>query len=77
MAAWLKEVIVGAGATNGKACEVRSAGASTAAQANLDISRILKAADWQGVSTFRKHYFRPQKLQAISNILKISTNVES
>ena len=50
--------------------DVRSVGASTAIQASLDIEIILKAADWQRLSTVRKHYFKPQKLENLSVILK-------
>lgn len=70
MCRWLKDVIVGSGAVGGTARDVRSVGASTAVQASLDIKRILKAADWQRMSTLRKHYFRPQKLESLSVILK-------
>ena len=71
MAQWLKEVICSSGAIDGQARDVRSVGASTAAQAKLDLSRILNAGDWKRVETLRRHYFRPQELSAISNILKV------
>ena len=71
MAQWLKEVICSSGAIGGQARDVRSVGASTAAQAKLDLSRILNAGDWKRVETLRRHYFRPQELSAISNILKV------
>ena len=70
MCRWLKDVIVDSGAVGGTARDVRSVGASAAVQASPDIKRILKAADWQRMSTLRKHYFRPQKLESLSAILK-------
>ena len=67
---WLVEVIRGSGALSGKAGDVRSVGSTTAIQAGLDLKRVLKAADWQRVSTLQKYYFKPQKLQALSGILR-------
>ena len=54
-----------------KAGEVRSAGASTAVQAGVDLRRVMKAADWQRISTLQRHYFRPQKLQSLAKILNV------
>ena len=71
MCTWLKGVIVESGAV-GTARDVRSNGSSTAAQANLDLSRILQAGNWNRVSTFQRHYFRPQKIPALSSILRVS-----
>jgi hypothetical protein len=48
-------------------------GSSTAAQAGLDIGRILQAGDWRRMSTFQSHYFKPQRLDCISNILKVAS----
>ena len=73
MCRWLKDVIVGSGVVGGTARDVRSVGASTAIQASLDITRILKAADWQRISTVRRHYFKPQKLETLSVILKTAS----
>ena len=73
MCNWLKKVIVDSGAA-GTARDVRSNGSSTAAQANLDLSRILQAGNWNRVSTFQRHYFRPQKIPALSSILKVSSS---
>ena len=47
MCRWLKEVIVDTGSLSGTARDVRSVGASTAVQANMDIKRVMEAADWQ------------------------------
>ena len=67
---WLVEVIRGSGALSGKAGDVRSVGSSTAIQAGLDLRRVMKAADWQRVSTLQRHYFKPQKIEALSGILR-------
>ena len=72
MCRWLKQVITGSGALVGSARDIRSVGASTAVQASLDIARILKSADWQRVSTLKRHYFKPQKLESLSNILRVA-----
>ena len=70
---WLKKVIVNSGSLSGSARDVRSVGSSTAAQAGLDIGRILQAGDWRRMSTFQSHYFKPQRLDCISNILKVAS----
>ena len=69
---WLKQVIVESGALSGSARDVRSVGSSTAAQAGLDISRIMQAADWRRVKTFQSHYFKPQPIDSITNILRVA-----
>ena len=69
---WLKQVIVESGALSGSARDVRSVGSSTAAQAGLDIGRIMQAADWRRVKTFQSHYFKPQPIESISNILRVA-----
>ena len=71
MSRWLAEVIRGAGTSMGVAREVRSVGATVAVQANLDIKQILKAGNWQRLSTLQRHYFRPQGLPSLTNILRI------
>ena len=67
---WLSSIIIASGAVSGTARDVRSVGSSTAIQAGIDLGRILEAADWRRISTFQRHYFKPQKLDNISNILK-------
>ena len=69
---WLKQVIVESGALSGSARDVRSVGSSTAAQAGLDIGRIMQAADWRRVKTFQSHYFKPQPIESITNILRVA-----
>ena len=71
MSRWLAEVIREAGTSMGVAREVRSVGATVAVQANLDIKQILKAGNWQRLSTLQRHYFRPQGLPSLTNILRI------
>ena len=70
---WLKKVVIDSGSLSGSARDVRSVGSSTAAQAGLDIGRILQAGDWRRLSTFQSHYFKPQRLDSISNILKVAS----
>ena len=72
MCNWLKSVIMDSGAA-GSARDVRSNGSPTATQANLDLSRILQAGNWNRVSTFQRHYFRPQKISALSSILYVGS----
>ena len=69
---WLVEVIRGSGALGGMAKEVRSVGASTAVQASLDMKQIMKAADWQRLTTLQRHYFKPQTIQSLSSILNVA-----
>ena len=70
MSGWLKDVITEAGFPKGTARDVRSVGASRAVQSNLDIKRIMEAANWQRLSTLQRHYFKPQCLQSLTGILK-------
>ena len=70
MSKCLTEVITNSGCVGGTARDVRSVGASTAVQSGLDIKKIMKAADWQRISTLQRHYFKPQKLDSLSLILK-------
>ena len=67
---WLKSVIVDSGAVSGSVRDARSAGATTAAQAGIDLGRVMEAADWKRLSTFQRHYFKPQSLDNLSSILK-------
>ena len=72
MGSWLRDVISDAGFQEGSARDVWSVGASVAIQSNLDIGRILEAANWQRLSTLQKHYFKPQPLKSLSGILNIT-----
>ena len=69
---WLRFVIREAGNREGLAREVRSVGVSVAIQSNFDLQQVLAAGNWQRLSTVRKHYFRPQNLQSLSQILKVA-----
>ena len=71
MGGWLREVIYDAGFQEGSARDIQSVGASVAVQGNLDIGRILEAANWQRLSTLQKFYFKPQTLGALSGILNV------
>ena len=71
---WLKKVILDSGSLSGSARDVRSVGSSTAAQAGMDIGRIMEAGDWRRLRTFQAHYFKPQRLQCISNILRVASD---
>ena len=73
MCGWLKKVIVDTGSLSGTARDVRSVGASTAVQARMDIKGIMEAANWQRLSTLQRHYFKPQSLQSLSNILNVTS----
>ena len=68
---WLTEVIRGSGALSGQARDVRSAGSSIAIQAGMVIRKVMKAADWHRISTMQRHYFKPQKLETVSDILRV------
>ena len=72
MSSWLHNVISDAGFQEGSARDVRSVGASVAVQSNLDIKKILEAANWQRLSTLQRHYFKPQCLQSLTGILNIT-----
>ena len=69
---WLRFVIKEAGNREGLAREVRSVGLSVAVQSNFDLKQALAAGNWQRLSTVRRHYFRPQSLQSLSQILKVA-----
>ena len=71
MSRWLAEVIGEAGTSKGMAREVRSVGATVAVQTNLEMNQILKAGNWQRLSTLQRHYFRPQGLASLTKILKV------
>ena len=68
---WLTEVIRGSGALSGQARDVRSAESSIAIQAGMVIRKVMKAADWHRISTMQRHYFKPQKLETVSDILRV------
>ena len=53
MCRWLKEVIVDTDSLSGTVRDVRPVGASTAVQANMDIKRVMEAANWQRLSTLQ------------------------
>ena len=72
MGSWLRDVITDAGFQEGSARDVRSVGASVAVQGNLDIGRILEAANWQRLSTLQRFYFKPQPLRSLSGILNVT-----
>ena len=73
---WLSSIIIESGAVSGTARDVRSTGSSTALQSGMDLGKILQAADWRRVSTFQRHYFKPQKLESITNILRVGNICE-
>ena len=74
MSGWLQDVIMNAGFQEGSARDVRSVGASVGVQSNLDIRKILEAANWQKLSTLQKHYFKPQRLQSLTGILNVTSS---
>ena len=53
MSRWLQD----AGSPEGSARDVRSVGLSTEIQTNMDISKVLKAANWTRLTTMQRHYF--------------------
>ena len=62
IARWLKTIMDKAGIdTIFKAHSVRSASVSTAANAGVTTTNILKAADWSSQSIFQKFYYKPQQ----------------
>lgn len=73
MCGWLKEVILDSGSLSGTARDVRSVGATTAVQAKFDLRRIMEAANWQRLTTFQRHYFKPQSLRSLSSILNVTS----
>ena len=60
MSRWLQDVILDAGFPEGSARDVRSVGSSTAVQTNMDISKMMEAANWQRLTTMKRHCFKPQ-----------------
>ena len=70
---WLKEVIRDSGSFSGLARDVRSVGASTAVQARFDIMQIMESANWKRLTTLQRHYFKPQSLVSLSNILNVTS----
>ena len=70
MSKWLQCVILDAG-LQGSARDVRSVGASTAIQTNVDLGKVLEAADWSRLTTLQRHYFKPQGLSSLSGILNV------
>ena len=69
---WLRFVIRKAGLKEGLPREVRSVGVSVAIQSNFDLKQVLAAGNWQRLSTVRRHYFRPQSLESLSQILRVA-----
>ena len=59
MSRWLQDVILDAGSPEGSARDVRSVGSSTAVQTNMDISKVMEAANWQRLTTMQRHCFKP------------------
>ena len=59
MGGWLKEVILDAGSMEDTARDVRCVWASTAVQARFDIKQIMEAANWQRLTMFQTHYYKP------------------
>ena len=76
MSRWLQDVILDAGFSEGSARDVRSVGSSTAVQTNMDIGKVMEAANWQRLSTMQRHYFKPQCLQSLSGILNVTSGVD-
>ena len=72
MSKWLQSVILDAG-LQGSARDVRSVGASTAIQTNVDLGRVLEAADWSRLTMLQRHYFKPQCLSSLSAILNVTS----
>ena len=72
MGKWLQDVILEAG-LEGTARDVRSVGASTAIQTNMDLSRVMEAADWSRLTMLQRHYFKPQCLSSLSSILNVTS----
>ena len=72
MSRWLQD----AGSPEGSAWDVRSVGLSTEIQTNMDISKVLKAANWTRLTTMQRHYFKPQCLQSLTGILYVTSWVD-
>ena len=73
MSRWLQDVILDAGFPEGSARDVRSVGSSTAVQTNMDISKVMEAANWQRLTTMQRHYSKPQCLQSLTGILNVTS----
>ena len=54
MRRWLQDVILDAGFPGGSARDVRSVGATTAVQINMDINRVMETTNWQRLSTLQR-----------------------
>ena len=52
---------------------MKSVGVTTAVQINMDIDRVMKAANWQELYTQQRHYFKQQCLQSLTGILNVSS----
>ena len=76
MSRWLQDVILDAGSPEGSARDVRSVGASTAVQTNMDIGKVMEAANWSRLTTLQRHYFKPQCLSSLSGILNVSSGAD-
>ena len=76
MSRWLQDVILDAGSPEGSARDVRSVGSSTAVQTNMDISKVMEAANWQRLTTMQRHCFKPQCLQSLSGILNVTSGAD-
>ena len=72
MCGLLKEVNTASGSMADMARDVRSVGASTLVQARLNIRQVMAAGNWTRLSTVQMHYFKPQPLKSMSNILKVT-----
>ena len=72
MGKWLQDVILDAG-LEGTARDVRSVGASTAIQTNMDLGKVMEAADWSRLTMLQRHYFKPQSLSSLSGILNVTS----
>ena len=75
MSKWLQSVILDAGLQD-SARDVRSVGASTAIQTNMDLGKVLEAADWSRLTTLQRHYFKPQCLSSLSGILNVISGTD-
>ena len=75
MSRWLQDVILDAG-LEGSARDVRSVGASTAVQTNMDIGKVMESANWTRLTTLQRHYFKPQCLSSLSGILNVTSGAD-
>ena len=67
---WLVNVLNLCGISFASGHSTRSTGASTAAQAGVNVDTILAAADWSGPSTFKRFYYKPVIDNVSHSILK-------